>query len=74
VYVPFDPKAEGHIFYEYDVVSGQTRALFPKDGSPLKLTIANNNWQISPDGSKIALLAAKGTALDGIWVIDLGQD
>lgn len=74
VYVPFDPEAEGHVFYEYDVVSGQTRPLFPKDGNPLKLTIANNNWQISPDGSKIALLAARETELDGIWVIDLGQD
>jgi hypothetical protein len=68
VYIPFDPQATEHNFYEYDVRTGQTRSLFP---SGTGLVIANNDWRISPDGGKIALLAAKGTALDGIWVLDL---
>jgi hypothetical protein len=73
VYVPFDPNAEGTTFYEYDVVSGESRPLYPRDGSVLDLQIANNDWQISPDGTKIALVAAKGIDLDGIWVIDIGE-
>lgn len=74
VYIPFDPQTEGAIFYEYDVTTGESRPLFPNDGSALKLTIANNDWQISPDGSKIALLAANGQNLNGIWVVDIGQE
>ena len=74
VYVPFDPQAAGLNFYEYDVLSGQTRPLFPSAGQPLDLEVANNDWQVSPDGSKIALVAAGGTELNGIWVIDLGED
>jgi hypothetical protein len=35
------------------------------------LTVANNDWQVSPDGRQIALVAAKGTELDGIWVLDI---
>ncbi len=68
IYVPFDPEAAEHNFYEYHLVTGQTRPLFP-DGT--NLTIANNDWQVSPDGRKIALVAANGTALDGIWVLDI---
>jgi hypothetical protein len=71
IYVPFDPAATEHNFYEYNVVTGETRPLFP-DGT--SLTIANNDWQVSPDGRKIALVAAKGTALDGIWVLDIDQN
>ncbi len=73
VYIPFDPEAGGHIFYEYDAVSGETFSLFPRDGSVLNLAIANNDWQISPDGTKIALLATKDSELDGIWVIDIAD-
>jgi hypothetical protein len=36
--------------------------------------IANNDWQVSSDGRKIVLVAAKGTALDGIWVLDIDQN
>jgi hypothetical protein len=68
VYVPFEPEATEHNFYEYDVVSGRSRPLFPSGAG---LTIANNDWQISPDGRWLALLATQDTALDGIWVLDL---
>lgn len=68
VYIPFDPQAAEHNFYEYDVPTGKTSSLFPGGTG---LVIANNDWRVSPDGSKIALLAAKGTALDGLWVLDL---
>jgi hypothetical protein len=68
IYVPFDPVAANHDFYEYNVVTGQERPLFP-DGT--KLTIANNDWQVSPDGGKIAIVAASGLELDGIWVLDI---
>jgi hypothetical protein len=71
VYIPFDPTATEHNFFEYNVVSGQTRNLFPGGTG---LTVANNDWRISPDGSKIVLLAAKDTELDGIWVLNMDQD
>jgi hypothetical protein len=74
IYIPFEPDAIGTVFYEYNVDTGQSQPLFPEDETPLGLTIANNDWQISPDGSKIALVAADGKELDGVWVIDLGRE
>ena len=71
IYVPFDPAATEHNFYEYDLRTQQTRPLFPAGTS---LLIANNDWQVSPDGSKIVLVATKDTTLDGLWVLDLGQN
>jgi hypothetical protein len=71
IYVPLDPDATAHDFYEYDILTGQTRLLFPKGTN---LTIANNDWGVSPDGRKIALVAANGTELDGIWVIEIDPD
>ncbi len=68
IYVPFDPAAATHNFYEYNLRTGQSRSLFPD--SP-QIIIANSDWRISPDGRKIALVAAKDTALDGIWVLEL---
>ena len=68
IYVPFEPEAIEHNFYEYNVTTGQTRPLFP---AGTNLTIANNDWRVSPDGKKIALVAAEGTELDGIWVLDI---
>jgi len=70
IYVPLDPDAAWHDFYEYNIRTGKARPLFP-DG--IYLTIANNDWNVSPDGSKIALVAVKGAELDGIWVIDINQ-
>jgi Tol biopolymer transport system component len=71
VYVPLEVEAEWHIFYEYDANTGAVRPLLP-EGTNLR--IANNDWQISPDGSKIALLAAQGMELDGIWIVEIGQN
>jgi murein DD-endopeptidase MepM/ murein hydrolase activator NlpD len=71
VYVPFDPAATEHDFYEYNLLTGQTRALFP---GGTNLTIANNDWRISPDGRKIVLVAALGTELDGLWVLELDRE
>jgi hypothetical protein len=71
VYVPFEPQATGHNFYEYDVRTGQMRSLFPVETG---LTIANNDWRISPDGRKISLVAGNGTSLNGIWVLEPGLE
>ena len=70
VYVPFDPDAPEHNFFEYNLGTGENRALFPGGTG---LSIANNGWQISPDGSKIALLATAtdDRLLNGIWVLDI---
>jgi murein DD-endopeptidase MepM/ murein hydrolase activator NlpD len=70
IFVPFDPDASEHNFYEYNLLTGETRSLFPAGTG---LMIANNDWQVSPDGTKIAMLAANGTELDGIWVLDIDQ-
>jgi hypothetical protein len=71
IYVPFAPDAGQHDFYEYNVLTGQTRLLFP-EGTGLRL--ANNDWQVSPDGRKIALVESEGMALDGIWVLEIAQN
>ena len=71
IYVPFDPVDTYHDFYEYNVATGQSRPLFPNG---TQLTIANNDWQVSPDGRKIAFVAANGMVLDGIWVLDINQN
>ena len=68
IYVPFDPVATEHNFYEYNVTTGESRSLFPQG---TKLTIANNDWRVSPDGTKIALVEANGESLNGIWVLDI---
>ncbi len=68
VYVPLDSDAITHEFFEYHTDTRQTRPLFPEGTG---LTIANNDWRVSPDGRKIAMVAAKGLELDGIWVLDI---
>ncbi|MCB0154263.1 MAG: hypothetical protein KDF65_05655 [Anaerolineae bacterium] len=74
IYVPFDPAATGHIFYEYDLATGQSRRLSPDNPQAESLLISNNDWRVSPDGRKIALVAARGTDLDGIWVLELAAN
>jgi hypothetical protein len=68
IYVPFELDATEHNFFEYNVTTNQSREMFPGGTG---LMIANNDWRVSPDGQQIALLAANGTALNGIWVLDL---
>lgn len=68
VFIPFNPEGVLHNFYEYHVTTGQIRPLLSRS---VELRIANNEWHVSPDGNKIAFLAANGRALDGIWVVDI---
>jgi len=70
IFVPFEPNAIQHNFYEYDFLTSQVRLLFAGN---TRLLIANNDWQISPDGSKIVLVAAVGTNLNGIWVLEIRE-
>lgn len=70
IYVPYNPTAAEHIFYEYDVTTGESRQLIPAGSH---VVIANNDWQVSPDGDKIALVATDSMQLNGIWVIDIDQ-
>jgi hypothetical protein len=71
IYIPLDSDATSHDFYEYNILTRETRPLFP---AGTNLIVANNDWQVSPDGRKIALVAAKGTELDGIWVIEIDEN
>ena len=71
IYVSLDPEANSHEFYEYNILTKKIQPLFP---GGTNLTIANNDWQVSPDGHKITFVAAKGMALDGIWVLDIDQN
>ncbi len=71
IYVSFDPHASEHNFYEYNILTGQTHSLFSEGTG---LTIANNDWQVSPDGRKIVMVAANGAGLDGIWVLQIDQN
>ena len=68
IYIPFDPTATEHNFHEYNLVTQETRPLFP---AGTDLMIANNEWQVSPDGTKIMVLAANGSNLDGLWLLNI---
>lgn len=71
VYIPFDPTATEHNFYAYNLTTQETRPLFPAGTG---LMIANNEWQVSPDGTKIVLLAVTDSTLDGLWLLDIGPE
>jgi len=71
IYIPFDPDATSHEFYEYDILTKETQPLFP---AGTNLTVANNDWQVSPDGRKIVMVAANGMELDGVWVLEIDQN
>jgi len=68
IYIPLDHDATSHEFYEYDIVAKETRPLFP---AGTNLAVANNDWQVSPDGRKIVMVAANGMQLDGVWVLEM---
>ena len=71
LYIPHDPAAVSHEFYQYNVLTQETQPLFP---GGTDLTVANNDWQVSPNGRNIVMVAANGMALDGIWVLEIGQN
>ena len=68
IYVPYNPTADNHVFYEYNVTTAETRPLIPEDSN---VVIANNSWQVSRDGDKIALVASDNMMLNGIWVLEI---
>lgn len=69
IYIPFDPEAESHQFYRYNVNTGETTLL--NNPEQPEIVVANNDWAVSPDGQKIVLLASKPPALDGLWLLNL---
>ncbi len=71
IYIPLDPDATSHEFYEYDILTNETHPLF---AAGTNLAVANNDWQVSPDGRKIVMVAANGMELDGIWVLEMDQN
>ncbi len=71
IYIPLDPDTSSHEFYEYNILTKETQPLFP-DGT--NLTVANNDWQVSPDGRRIVMVAANGMELDGVWVLEMDQN
>jgi hypothetical protein len=71
VYIPFDPTAIEHNFFEYNLVTQETKPIFPAGTG---LMIANNEWQVSPDGTKIVMLATNDSTLDGLWLLDIGPE
>lgn len=60
VYIPYAPFAPMS-FVLYDVVSGQERLL--TDPARQKFSILNDDWSISPDGSRILFWEARDRAL-----------
>jgi Tol biopolymer transport system component len=62
VYVPFDPGAATHAFYEYDLSTGATRRLTPPD-QPFR--IASGDWALSPDGNQLVFVNA---ADNNLWL------
>lgn len=66
LFVPFDPDAEYHELWQYDVETEQARQLTDSETTPFK--IANGDWTVSPDGQYVAFVEA---ADDNIWVLEL---
>ena len=66
VYIPMLPGAASHVLVEYDAKSFSSNLLFQAEDMPIR--IANNDWSISPDGSKLAFLSQDDRNL---WLIEL---
>ncbi|MFQ5576067.1 MAG: TolB family protein [Anaerolineae bacterium] len=69
IYIPFEADASRHVFYGYNLNTGQTVQL--TSVAQAELTVANNDWRVSPDGRKIVLLASRNRQLDGLWLVEL---
>jgi Tol biopolymer transport system component len=68
VYVPLLSNSTNHAFYEYDAETGVHRRL--TDPSVTSFKIANGDWVVSPDGSKIVFLETKDLNL---WMWSLND-
>jgi Tol biopolymer transport system component len=66
VILPFQPDAAYHEVWEYDVDTGDARRLTDPNVTPIK--IANGDWQLSPDGRRIAFVESRDY---NIWVLEL---
>jgi len=67
LYIPLRPGAPGDELWQLDVATGRSERLIAADaGSPFK--IANGDWDVARDGSKIVFLSARDRNL---WLVTL---
>jgi Tol biopolymer transport system component len=66
--IPLELDSSSNRLLEVDASTGQTRELIDPSQTPLH--IAEGNWSLSPDGSRLAFVAAED---HNIWVMDLPQ-
>jgi Tol biopolymer transport system component len=64
--VPFEPDAQVHVLWQYDVEARAAHQLTEADTMPFK--IANGDWRVSPDGNQIVFVASGDLNL---WVLTL---
>ncbi|MEW6568174.1 MAG: hypothetical protein AB1449_08430 [Chloroflexota bacterium] len=64
--IPLDLEDAGPALWEVEAASGRARRL--TDPALTPLSIANNDWQVSPDGSKIVYLSTQDRNL---WLLPL---
>jgi murein DD-endopeptidase MepM/ murein hydrolase activator NlpD len=66
-YLPFDPSTNVETLHYYNVVTGEDRRL--TDPATQPFSIANGDWTVSPDGSRIAFFNA---ADKRTWLMEAG--
>ena len=66
--VPFRPDAVYHELWEYDVETDKARRL--TDPAVTSFKIANADWQVSPDGRRVAFVESSDY---NIWVLTLAD-
>jgi Tol biopolymer transport system component len=66
--IPLEPGSASNRLLEVDATTGQARELIDIGQTPLR--IAESNWSLSPDGSRLAFVAAED---HNIWLLDLPQ-
>jgi Tol biopolymer transport system component len=66
--IPLEPGSASNRLVEVEAATGQTRELIDPAQTPLH--IAEGNWSLSPDGGRLAFVAAED---HNIWVLDLPQ-
>ncbi|MEP7356810.1 MAG: hypothetical protein ABI847_06185 [Anaerolineales bacterium] len=66
--LPLDPGASGNRLVQIEAATGQSRDLIDPAATPLH--IAEGNWSLSPDGARLAFVAAED---HNIWLLDMPQ-
>ncbi|MCA0455081.1 MAG: M23 family metallopeptidase [Chloroflexi bacterium] len=64
-YIPFDPVTGVQSMHYYDLTTGEDRAL--TDPATTNFTVANGDWSVSPDGTRILFQNAADRRL---WVLE----